>query len=267
MLIAQITDTHVVPTDSEKGRLMMTETHLIAAVKHLLALRPKPNAVLISGDLVEDGSRQEYELLAELLAPLKAEIPIYLAPGNHDEREAMREVLRAHGYSYLPAEGHLQYVVDLGELRLLSLDTVVPGEPGGYLCEERLAWLDARLAEDPRPTIVMQHHPPFVTGLVRMDRMGLSNASDEAQVVRKHSHVIRILSGHLHRSICSGFAGTMAMTAPSCAHAVELDLQTEGRLAVLREPPAASVHLWKDGNLVSHTSFIGDYGPPYVIAE
>lgn len=267
MLIAQISDTHVVPTACEKGKLMRTEEHLRTAVAHLLALRPRPDVVLISGDLVEDGTREEYELFAELLAPLKAEIPIYLAPGNHDEREAMRSVLRNHGYDYLPTEGPLQYAVDLGELRLLSLDTVVPGEPGGYLCEERLAWLDAQLAKDARPTLVMQHHPPFLTGLVRMDGMGLSNVDDEAKVIAKHSNVVRVLSGHLHRSISSGFSGTIAMTAPSCAHAVELDLQTEGRLAVLREPPAASVHLWKDDNLVSHTSYIGDYGPPYVIAE
>jgi 3',5'-cyclic AMP phosphodiesterase CpdA len=267
MLIAQISDTHVVPTESEKGKLMMTEGHLRTAVTHLLALRPKPDVVLISGDLVEDGTRAEYELLAEILAPLKAALPVYLAPGNHDEREAMRDVMRAHGYDELPTEGFLQYAVDLGELRLLSLDTVVPGEPGGYLCEERLAWLDARLEEDPRPTIIMQHHPPFLTGLVRMDGMGLSNTSEEAEVVGKHSNVLRVVSGHLHRSISSVFAGTLAVTAPSCAHAVELDLQTEGRLAVVREPPAASVHLWQHGNLVSHLSYIGDFGPPYVIAE
>ncbi len=246
---------------------MQTEPHLRSAVEHLLALKPRPDVVVITGDLVEDGSKEEYECFAEILAPLKAKIPVYVAPGNHDERAAMREVLRSAGHEYLPDGAHLQYQVDLGELRLVSLDTVVPGKPGGHLCEERLAWLDQTLAESSKPTIVMQHHPPFLTGLVRMDGMGLSNADQGAAVISKHSHVQRVLSGHLHRSITTGFAGTVALTAPSCAHAVELDLQTTGRLAVLREPPAACLHLWQDGILVSHTSYIGDYGPAYVIEE
>ncbi|MCP4445596.1 MAG: phosphodiesterase [Myxococcales bacterium] len=267
MLIAQISDSHVVPSDSENGKLMGTCAHLEDAVAHLVSFRPRPDAVLVSGDLVEDGSREEYKLLIAILAPLKADIPVYVAPGNHDERETMREMMRTAGYDYLPEAGFLHYTADLGELRLISLDTLVPGEPGGHLCAERLAWLDARLEEDKRPTLIMQHHPPFATGLVRMDTMGVAETAPEASVVGKYNHVLRILCGHLHRSISCGFAGTMAMTAPSCAHAVELDLQTEGRLAVLREPPGASIHLWRDGCLVTHTSFIGEYGAPYVIAE
>lgn len=267
MLIAQISDFHVVPPETEKGKLMGTKKHLERAVEHLLAMKPRPDAVLASGDLVDDGSREEYELLIELLAPLKAEIPVYVAPGNHDDCELMRDLMRAEGYDYLPAEGPLQYSVDLGELRLISLDTVVPGEPGGALDAERLAWLDKTLAEDSRPTVIMQHHPPFATGMVRMDSMGLVDIDKEAAVVAKHEHVLAVLSGHLHRGITSGFAGTVAMTAPSIAHAVELDLRPEGRLAVLREPPAATLHFWVAGNLASHTSYIGDFGPPYVIAE
>lgn len=267
MLIAQITDFHVVPPDSAKGKLMGTKEYLEAAVDHVLALRPTPVAVLGSGDLVDDGTREEYEVLVKVLAPLKARLPLYVGPGNHDDREIMREVMREHGYDYLPTEGPLQYVVDLGELRLISLDTLVTGEPGGLITDESLLWLDERLSEDPRPTIIMQHHPPFATGLVRMDSMGLADIEKEAAVLRKHSHVLRIVSGHLHRTIYSSFAGTLAMTAPSCAHAVELDLETDGRLAVVREPPAAAVHLWRDGHLVSHTSFIGDYGPPFVITD
>jgi len=246
---------------------MRTVEHLEAAVEHLLSLQPTPVAVLVSGDLVDQGTREEYELLASLLAPLKERIPVYIAPGNHDDRDRMREIMRAHGYDYLPEEGPLQYTVDIGELRLISLDTVVPGEAGGLLCEKRLGWLGDRLAEDSRPTLVMQHHPPFMTGLARMDSMGLAEASNEEAIIRKHPHVLRILSGHLHRTIHAGFGGTVAHVAPSCAHAVELDLRTTGRLAVVGEPPAASVHVWRDGTLVTHTSFIQECGPAYVIAE
>lgn len=267
MLIAQISDCHVVPSDTAKGKLMATEEYLERAVSHVLALDPRPDAAILTGDLVDDGSVAEYDLLIEILAPLQKEIPVYVIPGNHDDRDVMRERMRGAGYDHLPEAGPLRYAVDLGELRLVALDTVIPGEPGGALSDDALAWLDERLAEEAKPTLIMQHHPPFATGLAHMDGMSLEAPERQASIVAKHGHVLRVLCGHLHRSIASEFAGTLAMTAPSCAHAVELDLRHEGRLAVVREPPALLLHLWRDGSLVTHTSYIGDFGAPYVIAE
>lgn len=265
MLLAQISDFHVVPPDTDLGKLMRTPGYLEAALAHVEAIAPSVDALLATGDLVESGAREEYELLASLLEA--TEKPIYLIPGNHDDREVMREVFRARGHRYLPEEGFLQYCIDLGPLRLVALDTLVPGEPGGLLCQERLAWLDARLAEDDKPTLVMQHHPPFATGISQMDEMGLTGCEEEEAVLRKHPHVERVICGHLHRSIVRRFGGTIASTVPSTAHAVELDLRSPGRLAVLREPPACALHFWREGALITHASVIGDYGPPYVIHE
>lgn len=265
MLLAQISDFHVVPPNTEKGTLMRTQSYLEAALAHIEAITPKVDAVLATGDLIDSAEREEYELLAVLLAT--STVPIYLIPGNHDHREYMREVMRPKGFDYLPESGFLHYCVDLGPLRLVALDTLIPGEPGGLLCQERLQWLDERLSEDDKPTLVLQHHPPFATGLSQMDGMGLSGSEQEEAIIRKHSHVERVLCGHLHRSISKRFGGTIASTAPSTAHAVELDLRSPGRLAVLREPPGCALHLWRDDTLVTHTSFIGDFGPAYVIHD
>ena len=78
-------------------------------------------------------------------------------------------------HAYLPRDGgFLQYCVEDWPLRLIALDTIIPGEPGGRLCEQRLAWLAARLAEQPeRATLIMMHHPPFATGIGHMDGMAL----------------------------------------------------------------------------------------------
>lgn len=243
---------------------MQTQAFLEAAVTHLNAMEPAVDLVLATGDLVEAGTREEYELLVEILEPLS--MPVYMIPGNHDERQMMGQVLREHSRAaYLPEEGFLNYCVDLGPLRLVALDTVVQGEPGGLLCQERLQWLDARLAEEERPTIVMQHHPPFVTGMSQMDDMGLEGSTEEEEIIARYPHVERVLCGHLHRGITRRFGGTIASTCPSTAHAVELDLREPGRLGVVREPPACALHLWRDGALVSHVSYIGDYGPTLVV--
>jgi len=265
MLLAQISDLHIGAAGSAMDVHAHTAEHLARAVEHLNRMDPSPDAVLCTGDLVDEGSPAEYARLAELLTPLRA--PYYLVAGNHDDRENLRAAFAHRGY--FPAEGFLQYAIDLGPLRVLALDTNVPGAPGGLLCAARLAWLEARLAEEPsRPTIVMQHHPPFRTGMQQMDTMILDGMEAMADVVRKHPQVERIVCGHLHRPITRRVGGTLAMTCPSTAHQVELDLRARGRLAVITEPPACLLHTWsEDLGLVSHTSYIGDFGTPYVIIE
>jgi hypothetical protein len=162
----------------------------------------------------------------------------------------------------------MQYAVEADPVRLLALDTLVAGEHHGLLCDERLAWLDARLSEAPdRPTVVFMHHPPFATGIPPMDRYGLRRPETLGAIIRQHPQVERILCGHLHRPIQVRWHGTVATTAPSTAHQVALNLE-EMPLAFVMEPPACQLHLWEPGTgLISHTSYVGDYPGPYPFRE
>lgn len=266
MLIAQITDFHVSLPGDLMDRRNATGEHLARAVRHINQLTPTPDVVLATGDLVNDGSIPEYQRLRELLAPLKP--PVLMIPGNHDDRSNLRAVFPDH--EYLGQDpSFIQYTVEGVELRLIGLDTLVPGSPSGELCDQRCAWLDARLSEKPEmPTVIFLHHPPFRTGLWHMDNMGLKNAEGFASVVRRHPRVVRILCGHIHRPITTQFAGTVLTVAPGTAHQIELSLGDACRLAVVKEPPCCLLHYWvPDQGLVTHTSYIGQYGTPVVLAE
>ena len=266
MSIAQITDTHIRPDGVLAYGRVDTAPYLARAVEHLLRLRPRPDVVLATGDLVDAGSADEYRRLRALLAPLP--MPVYLIPGNHDARDALTHVFADH--AYLPRNRpFIQYVVEEHPVRLVALDTLVPGQAGGLLCEERLDWLAARLAEAPdRPTVIFMHHPPFVTGIAHMDRYGLARAHEFAEVVRRHPQVERVLCGHLHRPIQACVGGTLASTAPSTAHQVVLDLEEGNPLMFVMEPPACQLHVWRPGaGLVSHTSYIGDFDGPYWFSD
>lgn len=257
-----MTDFHVSVAGSAMTRHRRTDERLAAAVAHVAALDPAPDAILCTGDLVDEGSDAEYARLRELLSPLTR--PVYVVPGNHDEREALRRAFADRGY--FPASGRLDYVVDVGPIRVVAVDTNVPGSSGGRLGADGLAWLAATLDEArDRPTVIMQHHPPMTTGMARMDEMGLEDAEAEAAVIARHPHVERILCGHFHRPIAARVGGTLASTCPSTAHQVELDLRRAGRLAVVNEPPAVQLHVWAGGRLVSHTSYVGDHGAPEVL--
>lgn len=273
MLIAQISDSHIVAPDKlfrcpvrgaapDAERVYAefdTGPYLARAVATLNALVPRPDIVVFTGDLVDHGEADEYARLRDLLACL--EMPVFLLPGNHDAREPLREVF--HGDGYRPAEGYLQYTVEDFPLRLVALDTLMEGKHHGTLCAERLDWLDRALAARPgRPAVIIMHHPPFATGITYMDHYGLENAAGLAEVVARHPQVERILCGHLHRAIDSRFAGTLAGTSPSTAHQIRVNFVPDAGLSFNFEPPGYRLHLWHDGALVSHTAVFGDWPVP-----
>jgi 3',5'-cyclic AMP phosphodiesterase CpdA len=262
VLIAQLTDTHITQPGKLAYGVVDTAAFLARAVAEIEALAPRPDLVVLTGDLADKGGPAEYEQLRALLAPLS--MPIFAVPGNHDSREAMREAFA--GEAYLPREGYLHFAVEDWPLRIIALDTLVPGEGGGALCDERLRWLADTLAAAPeRPSVILMHHPPFRTGFAAMDRIGLAGSAELAEIVRRYPCVERILCGHLHRAIDSRFAGTVAGTAPSTAHQLLLNLEPAAPAShFVMEPPGYQLHRWEAAHgLVTHTAVVGDYPGPY----
>ncbi len=141
MLIAHISDLHIRP----RGRSLtaVSETNLFAehAIHALLRLVPRPDCVIVSGDLTDCGLEEEYDLLRELFTRLP--FPVFAVPGNHDQREPFRRAFAGDGY--LPTEGYLNFVVDRGSVRIIGLDSLVAGESHGALAPETLTFLDASL--------------------------------------------------------------------------------------------------------------------------
>jgi 3',5'-cyclic AMP phosphodiesterase CpdA len=259
MLIAQVTDTHIKAEGRLAYRMVDSAEKLRNCVAHLNAIESRPDVVLLTGDLVDFGRPEEYAVLRKILAPLA--MPIYVIPGNHDERRALRAAFADH--AYLPTNGEfLHYVIDGYPVRLIGLDTTVPNEPWGEMCAKRLQWLDSRLGEAPgRPTVIFMHHPPFLTGLANMDWQNCRNGAALGELVKRHPQVCRILCGHVHRPIQLHWYGVTASIAPSPSHSVAYDLQPNAPHDFVLEPPTCEIHYWRDDTgLISHLTFIGDYG-------
>jgi 3',5'-cyclic-AMP phosphodiesterase len=264
MLIAQISDLHIKADRKLAYGIVDTATMLEVCIAHINNLSPAPNLVVITGDLVDYGTVAEYTLLRKLLAPIKA--PIYLIPGNHDNRENLRSVFSDHRYLHQSPE-FVQFSVPLGPLNLIGIDTTVPGNSHGELCAARVGWIDEVLTNNPLPTVILMHHPPFETGIRHMDLIGLRGALLFESVIAKHAQVERLLCGHLHRSIQARFGGTIASTCPSPAHQVVLDLNANALDCFTLEPPGYQLHTWTANRLVSHTQVIGTYPGPFRFRE
>ena len=261
MLIAQITDTHIKLPGKLAYRRVDTAAMLQACVEHLCRLDPQPDLIVMTGDLVDLGRPEEYDWLRALLAPL--EQPIVVVPGNHDEREAMRAAFAGDGY--LPERSFLNFVIeDRFPLRLIGLDTLVPGQGGGELCAQRLDWLENALSRAPgRPTLILMHHPPFATGIGHMDDIGLRGRVEFERIVARHPQIEAILCGHLHRHIQTLVGGRRTVTSPSPAHQVALDIRREAPSRFRMEPPGYLLHWWEGERLVSHHAMIGGYDGPF----
>jgi len=217
-MLAQLSDPHVQDDDSAAA--------LAAAVRSVLELTPLPDAVLVTGDLAEHGTGEEYERIRELLAPLP--MPVHVIPGNHDDREA----LRAHFGATATA--------GVGDLRLIACDTTQPGRDDGGL---DVAWLAAQLAESDAPTIVAMHHPPLEIGIPVLDRIGLPDEDRTAlaALLTRSPHVCRVIAGHVHRTVFGVLGGCGVVMCPSTNRQAKLEFGAE-EFEFVHEPPAFAVH-------------------------
>jgi 3',5'-cyclic-AMP phosphodiesterase len=242
ILVAQLSDPHVLVGAGDRG----SAEALVAAVDAVLALRPLPDAVLVTGDIADGGAAAEYERAAELLAGLT--MPVHVLPGNHDDRDALRERFA------VPGSGPVQYVARAGDLRLVVCDTQRPGHDGGALDGGRLEWLEAQLAAEPQmPTIVAMHHPPVAIGLPVLDAIGVAEPDRTAfaELLSRAPQVRRVVAGHVHRTAVAQLGGRTVFACASTHLQARLEIGSD-ELALVEETPAFALHAVLDGGLVSH---------------
>lgn len=230
--IAHLSDPHVTtgPAAAEPA------ARLRRVLDRVLALDPRPDCVVVTGDLVEHGRPREYEALAAILDghPL----PLHLAPGNHDDPAVLATVL-----------GPAPPVAEYPFATVITLDSHVPGKPAGLLGAQQLARLDAALAEHPgKPAFVAVHHPPIAVAVPLLDGMRLDDGPALAEVVARHPRVARVLSGHVHRAITAPFAGTLLAVAPSTYRQTVLG----GPDGPSDEPPGFLLHTEAEGAWITH---------------
>ena len=239
LVIAHVTDTHFGNDVHDPG------PRNAAVMDHLLAMAPRPDVLVVTGDVADHGHAGEYAEARAWLDRWKG--PLAVCPGNHDVRAAYVAGLG------LPA----RTVVDAVGVRFVMLDSLVDADETGRvdpgrLGDEQLAWLDARLAEDDRPVYVCLHHPPTTIGLELMDPIRLLDGDALAAVVRRHAHVVATLVGHAHTMAATTFAGRPLLIGGGVVSTVTADAETPPTLWY-DAPPTFALHLvGEDGRVTTH---------------
>ncbi|WP_419759536.1 phosphodiesterase [Acidisoma sp.] len=263
MLIAQLSDLHVRPRGIPAARVVETNMLVERALAAVAALNPRPDVVVVSGDVTECGRPEEYRMAAELFRR-HLTMPVFVVPGNHDRREHFRAGL-GHMPGVTKHPDFVQYAVDDYPVRLVMLDSVVPEAGHGLLCDRRLAFLDETLGADPhKPTMLVLHHPPMLTGAAGMDGIFLRNTTALGALLERHPQVERILTGHHHRSIVGRLGHAIVIVAPAVVHQTELNLLGGRPDQLVLEPPAYHLHLHlPESGIATHTAFVERFPGPY----
>ena len=235
MIIAQISDTHITHSapDAEQRSADLART-----IADINALAPAADVILHTGDLAHGGRPEDYALAASLLR--QAHAPLYVAPGNRDDRENLRRALSPWACR-AAASGSLTYAIEDFPVRLIAVDTVTAHSNKGDFSAEQARNLNELIdAERTKPIAAFMHHPPFVVS-VGPDPLNFitPEALRRLQVTLVHSRRVRaVFCGHVHRSTAGRIDGIVALVTPSTA----TSLRKGDYPARMRAQPVYHIH-------------------------
>ncbi len=266
MIIAHVTDLHATSVSRLALGLVNTNDLMRRALAVIAALDPRPDLILVSGDIAHGGDPEGYGEASEALR--SCEIPAFCVPGNHDTPQGFRSFLAMIGQD----NGHapkLCGMIDCGAVRVIGLDSTLPHSGAGGLCDATLEWLDATLASAPtRPTLLMMHHPPFSCGVSYMDTIRLcGGAARLEEIAGRHPQILALLCGHHHRDIATLVGGRPCYVTPALAYQVSLALDAAVPGSWIMEPSAFRLLRWDGTRLISHLVYTGDFGGPRRFGE
>ncbi len=257
MRFAHVSDFHFTssPQDSPVVRNDVIEA-IDTLVADLLSIENYLDFIAITGDLAESGDIDTYRKIKAALDSFT--VPVYLVPGNHDNRERFREVFSS---SYrMPDSGPLDFYIESGDVKIIGLDTLIEGELTGRLTDEQVTWLAGKFVADHHShTVVMMHHPPFMTGLSEFDNICKLDVHEKfAELIAGTMSEVTVLCGHVHRPYQALWNGANCYIAGSPAFQIGGENPFgDCALGLVDEPYAFLIHtLGEAGDHLVSTRYV-----------
>jgi len=213
--IIQITDTHILPPGEMLYGVTDSAANLRGTVTQINRMRPRPDAVLITGDLVEGPDEASYRHFIELIKAL--EIPAYVIPGNHDDPQMMlREFADT---AYFPAiDDTIQYAIEDLSFKVLALNSHSNGTELPEFGEQRLSWLQDQLERSSEPVLIAIHHPPMTTGIELIDMGGSEWFQGLKSMLCGYPQVKLVICGHCHIDLSGRIGHIPVYMASATSH-------------------------------------------------
>jgi len=247
-LLIQVTDTHILPPGALLYDSIDSAFHLQQTVQKINLMRPTPDAVLFTGDLVERADNACYTHFIELVAPLK--MPVYVIPGNHDNPQLMLKIFAET--AYFPASaGTYQYAVENLPFRILALNSHADGTELPEFNERKLDWLKDQLNRSEKPVLIAMHHPPMITGIELIDMGGCDWYQGIKSVLAESSQVKLVICGHCHIDLCGRIGQIPVYMAPANSHQLIASRGLNEAPATINRAGTPTLHHFIDGEFLS----------------
>ncbi|MDP5227607.1 MULTISPECIES: phosphodiesterase [Arthrobacter] len=261
--ILHISDTHFVGGNGLLYNLVDTEANLRRLFEDFARTTARPEAIVFTGDLADTGEEEAYQRLRAVVEPAAAAIgaQVIWVMGNHDTRTPFRRFL----LDSEAGEESVDMVYDVNGLRIIALDSTVPGEHHGEISDEQLAWLkDVLSTPAAHGTMIALHHPPVPSLLDPIRMVELRDQHRLAEVI-EGTDVTAILGGHLHFNTFSTFAGVPVSVASATCYTQDLNVAPGGMRGQDGAQGFNLVHSY--GDRVMHTVVpIGEYATTYELS-
>lgn len=244
--LAHVSDLHVGQDRGDGGERALLRARQV--VDYLNAMPGEVDGVLVTGDLADHGTAEEYRVVAEVLGALR--FPVLTCPGNHDERVAYQTTLLSEPDSGGEAVNHVH---QLAGFTVAMCDSTIPGRDDGLLDDSTLAWLDKVLSDTEEPALVCFHHPPVKLHIPIVDAIRQFGADRLAELLGQHDNVASVLCGHAHIGVVSTFAGRPLVVAPGVVSTLVPPFESAVPHGVdYGLPPALAFHVFDGSELVTH---------------
>ncbi|EMM5418605.1 phosphodiesterase [Citrobacter amalonaticus] len=265
MLLAHISDTHFRSHDQKLYGFIDVNAGNADVVSQLNALRERPDAVIVSGDIVNCGRPEEYRVARQILGALHS--PLLLIPGNHDDKAHFLEYLHPLCPQLGTDPQNMRYAIDDFATRLLFIDSSLVGHSKGWLTEETIEWLEAQLfSAGDKPTAVFMHHPPLPLGNAQMDPIACENGHRLLALVDRFPSLIRIFCGHNHNLTMTQYRQATIATLPATVHQVPY-CHEDTRPYYDMSPPSCLMHRQVGEHWVSYQHSLAHYAGPWLYDE
>lgn len=242
MKILQLTDLHVNAEGKPAFRQADSLGDLRDTVDYILQVQLQPDVAVVTGDVSTDGTAAAYELVRGELARL--DCPVWVLPGNHDQKEPMKAVLGELCHTAGDGAGRC---IDTPQARLLLLDSAVSGQSAGGVTQQQLSWIEGQLDVPPQhPVMLWMHHFPFRSGIEGMDH---PFAGQEQLLALLQGRNAYVCSGHLHAGVVRRMGTVTLMTAPAVSMLMELRLES---VRFYEGNAGFALHLVHDGAVTTH---------------
>ena len=247
-LLVQITDTHIIPPGELLYGNTDTAAHLSESVRQINSMQPKPDVVLITGDLVDRPDKACYQHFIALIKAL--DMPAYVIPGNHDDPQIMSEAFAAT--SYFPVSDRtFQYAVEDFPFRILALNSICDGTELPEFGEQRLSWLQHQLSRSDTPVLIAIHHPPMRTGIELIDMGGSEWYQGLKSVLAEHSQARLVICGHCHTDLCGRIGQVPVYMAPANSHQLIATRGLNIAPSTVNFAASPTLHHFIDGDFLS----------------